>query len=54
VSVSTLHFVGFNFYSCSIMTTNNQDVFMNGVRKDGEGEGFPLYVFDYGVGIGEA
>ncbi len=28
---------------------------MNGVREDGElGEGYPLSMFDYGVGIGEA
>ncbi len=36
------------------MTTNNRYVFINGVRDDGEGDGFPLYVFDYGVGINEA
>jgi hypothetical protein len=54
MSISTLHFVRFSFYFCSMMTTNNQDVFMNGMREDGEGDGFPLSVFDYGVGIGEA
>lgn len=26
---------------------------MNGMKEDGEGEGFPLSVYDYGVGIGE-
>jgi hypothetical protein len=37
------------------MTVNNQNVFINGVKKDGElGEGFPLSVPDYGVGISEA
>jgi hypothetical protein len=54
VLVSTLHFVGFYFYFCSMMITNNQDMFMNGMREDGEGDGFPLSVFDYGVDIGEA
>jgi hypothetical protein len=52
--ISTMHFVGFSFHSCFIMNVDNQDVFMNGVKEDGEGEGFPLFVFDYGVGIGEA
>jgi hypothetical protein len=36
------------------MTVNSQDVFMNGVRKDGERERFLLSMFDYGVSIGEA
>jgi hypothetical protein len=27
---------------------------MNGVKKDEEGDGFPLSMFDYGVGISEA
>jgi hypothetical protein len=27
---------------------------MNGMRQEGEGEGFPLFVCGYGVGIGEA
>jgi hypothetical protein len=49
-----MHFVGFNIHSCFIMTVDNQDVFMNGVKEEGEGEGFLLFVFDYGVGIGEA
>ncbi len=52
--VSTLHFVSFSFHSCFIMIADNRDVFMNVVREDGEGEGFPLSVFDYGVSIGEA
>jgi hypothetical protein len=51
----TLHSIGFSFHTCSIMIVNSQNVFMNGVKEDGElEEGFPLYVFDYGVGIGEA
>jgi hypothetical protein len=29
-------------------------MFMNGVREDGEREGFLLFVFDYGVSISEA
>ncbi len=37
-----------------MMITNNQDMFMNGMREDGEGDGFPLSMFDYGVDIGEA
>jgi hypothetical protein len=36
------------------MNVDNWDVFMNGVKEDGKGEGFPLFVSDYGVGIGEA
>jgi hypothetical protein len=52
--ISTMHFVGFCFHSCFMMTVDNQDLFMNGVREDGEGEGFPLFVSNYGVGIGEA
>ncbi len=37
------------------MTVHSQNVFMNGVKKDGElGEGFPLSMPNYGVGIGEA
>jgi hypothetical protein len=52
--VSTLHFVGFSFHSCFIMIADSRDVFMNVVREDEEGEGFPLFVFDYGVSIGEA
>jgi hypothetical protein len=37
------------------MTVNSQNVFMNGVKEDGElGEGFLLSMSDYGVGIGEA
>jgi hypothetical protein len=33
------------------MIVDNQNVFMNGMKEDGEGEGFPLSVYDYGVGI---
>jgi hypothetical protein len=51
--ISTMHFVGFSFHSCFMMTIDSQDLFMNGVREDGEGEGFPLFVSDYD-GIGEA
>ncbi|CAM6014601.1 unnamed protein product [Sphagnum balticum] len=36
------------------MIANSQDVFMNGMREDGEKEGFLLSAFDYGVSIGEA
>ncbi len=36
------------------MIADSRDVFMNVVREDEEGEGFPLFVFDYGVSIGEA
>jgi len=54
VPISIMHFVGFSFHSCSIMTVDNRYVFMNGVRKEGEGEGFLLFVSNYGVGIGEA
>jgi hypothetical protein len=36
------------------MTIDNRYVFMNGVREEGEGEGFPLFVSNYGVGICEA
>jgi hypothetical protein len=38
--VSTLHFVGFSFHSCFIMIANSRNVFMNGMREDGEREGF--------------
>jgi len=33
------------------MNANSQNVFMNGVTKDGEG--FLLFITDYGIGIGE-
>jgi hypothetical protein len=50
-----LHSIGFSFHSCYIMIVNSQNVFMNGVKEDGElGEGFPLSMFNYSVGIGEA
>jgi hypothetical protein len=52
--IFVMHFVGFSFHSCSIMTVDSRDVFVNGVREDGVGEGFPLFVYNYGVGIGEA
>jgi hypothetical protein len=36
------------------MTIDSQDVFMNGMKEDGElGERCPLSVSNYGVGIGE-
>ncbi len=37
--VYMLHSIGFNFHFCYIMTTNNRNMFMNGVREDVEGEG---------------
>ncbi len=50
-----LHFIRFSFHSYFIMTINSRDVFMNGMKEDGElGEGCPLSMFNYGVGIGEA
>ncbi len=52
--ISTMHFVGFSFHSCFIMIVDNRYVFMNRVRKEGEREGFLLFVSNYGVGIGEA
>jgi hypothetical protein len=46
--------IRFSFHSCSIITINNQNVFMNGMREDGElGEEYPLSMSDYGVGISE-
>ncbi len=33
------------------MNANSQNVFMNGVTKDGEG--FLLFITDYGISIGE-
>jgi hypothetical protein len=36
------------------MIADSQNVFMYGMREDGEGEGFLLSMYDYGVGIGEA
>jgi len=35
------------------MIADSQNVFMNGMKEDGEGEGFLLSMYDYGVGIGE-
>jgi hypothetical protein len=36
------------------MTIDSEDVFMNGVKEDGEmGERCPLSMSNYGVGIGE-
>jgi hypothetical protein len=52
--VFTLYSIGFCFHSCSIMIADSQNVFMNGMKEDGEREGFPLSMYDYGVGIGEA
>jgi hypothetical protein len=44
--IFNFHFVGFSFHSCSIMIVNNQNVFMNGVKEDGElGEGFLSFVY---------
>jgi hypothetical protein len=46
-----LHFLRFSFHYQSIMNVNSQNVYMNGVRK--YGEGFLLSIADYGIGIGE-
>ncbi len=49
-----LHFVKFSFHFYFIMIVDSQSVFMNRVREDGDGEGFPLSMSAYGVGIDEA
>jgi len=36
------------------MIVDSRNVFMNRVREDGEGAGFPLSMSAYGVGIDEA
>ncbi len=46
-----LHFLKFSFHCQSTMNANSQNVFMNGVIKDGEG--FLLFITDYGISIGE-
>jgi hypothetical protein len=38
ILVFTLHSIAFNFLSCFIMITNSRNVFMNGLREDGEGK----------------